>query len=79
MARVFVHITVGAENPTRASFAWLMAKGLVEAGHKPEIVLAAEGAGLGSKTVTEHVVPVGLPPLRDLIAFTQEHDVPVYL
>jgi predicted peroxiredoxin len=79
MGRVYIHITHGSENPTRAGLGWLMAKGMVEAGHSPEITLAGDGAILAFKTVAENVIPVGLPPLKELIAFALEHKVPVYV
>ena len=79
MARVFVHCTHGSENPTRAGLAWAMVKGLVEAGHQPEIVLAGDGAILAKKVVADSVLPVGLPPLKELIEFALQNNVPVHV
>ena len=39
MARMLIVSTHGSEDPTRAGVAFVMAKGAVEAGHKPEICL----------------------------------------
>jgi len=55
-----------------------MAKGAVEAGHKPEILLAGDAAVLARKVVAESVLPVGLPPLKELAQFAVDHSVPVY-
>ncbi|PYV12147.1 MAG: hypothetical protein DMG07_17705 [Acidobacteria bacterium] len=66
-------------NDTRAGIGWLMAKGMVAAGHNPEITLAGDGAILAYQTVEESVLPVGLPPLKELIGFALEHKVPVYV
>ena len=79
MARVYIHVTHGSENPTRAGLAWLMAKGAIEAGHSPEVTLAGDGAILANRTAAENVFPVGIPPLKELIAFAMEHKVPVYV
>jgi len=79
MARVFIHCTHGSENPTRAGLAWLMAKGLVESGHQPEIILAGDGAILAKKVVADSVLPVGLPPLKELIEFALQNRIPIHV
>ncbi len=78
MARILIVSTHGSEDPTRAGLAFVMAKGAVEAGHKPEILLAGDASILARKVVTESVLPVGLPPLKDLAQFVVENKVPVY-
>ncbi len=78
MARLLLIASHGSEDPTRAGLAFLFAKGAVEEGHQPEVILAGDAAVLARQTVAENVIPVGLPPLKDLIAFAQEHNVPVY-
>ena len=78
MARILIISTHGSEDPTRAGLAFVMAKGAVEAGHKPEILLAGDASILARKVVTESVLPVGLPPLKDLVQFVVENKVPVY-
>ena len=40
MAKIFIIATHGSEDPTRAGLAFFMAKGAIEAGHQPEILLA---------------------------------------
>ena len=42
------------------------------------MILAGDAAVLAGQTVAQNVIPVGLPSLKDLMAFTQEHNVPVY-
>ncbi len=78
MARILIVSTHGSEDPTRAGLAFVMAKGAVEAGHKPEVLLAGDASILAKKVVTESVLPVGLPPLEDLAQFVVENKVPVY-
>jgi uncharacterized protein involved in oxidation of intracellular sulfur len=79
MARILISSTHGSENPTRATLAWLSAKGAVEGGHKPEIVLAGDAAILANRTVAESVQGVGIPALKELIAFAMEKNVPVFV
>ncbi|MEK6607372.1 MAG: DsrE family protein [Myxococcota bacterium] len=78
MARILIIATHGSEDPTRAGLAFFMAKGVVEAGHRPEIVLMGDAAVLARPVVAESVLPVGIPPLKELIAFALEKRVPVY-
>jgi predicted peroxiredoxin len=78
MARVLYISTHGSEDPTRASLPFFMAKGAVDAGHSPEIVLAGDGAVLARRAVADAIVGVGIPPLKELIQFAIDHKVPVY-
>jgi uncharacterized protein len=78
MARMLIISTHGSEDPTRAGVAFVMAKGAVEAGHKPEILLAGDAVVLARRAVAENVVPVGLPPLKELTEFAISSGVPVY-
>ncbi len=78
MARILFIATHGSEDPTRAGLAFLFAKGAVEEGHQPEVILAGDAAVLARQTVAENIIPVGLPPLKDLMAFALERKVPVY-
>ena len=78
MARMLFIATHGSEDPTRAGLAFLFAKGAVEAGHKPEVLLAGDARVLARKVVAESVLPVGIPSLKDLIQFALDNNVPVY-
>ena len=78
MARILILSSYGSEDPTRAGLAFLFAKGAVEAGHKPEVVLAGDAAVLARKVVADSVFPVGIPPLKELIQFCLDNNVPVY-
>jgi predicted peroxiredoxin len=78
MARILIIASHGSEDPTRAGLAFVLAKGAVEAGHKPEIALVGDAAVLARKVVAESVLPVGLPPLKELAQFVIENKVPVF-
>ena len=78
MARMLIISTHGSEDPTRAGLAFFMAKGAVEAGHTPEIMLAGDASVLARKSVAESVLPVGIPPLKELIQFALDNNVPVH-
>ena len=79
MARILIASTHGSENPTRATLPWLTAKGAIESGHQPQIVLAGDAAILANRTIAESVLGVGIPPLKELIAFAMEKNVPVFV
>jgi predicted peroxiredoxin len=78
MARMLIVLTHGSEDPTRAGLAFLFAKGAVEAGHKPEILLAGDAGVIARKVVADNVLPVGIPPLKELIQFALDSGVPVH-
>ena len=78
MARLLIISTHGSEAPTRAGLAFFMVKGAVEAGHKPEIVLAGDASVLARKVVADSVLPLGIPPLKELVQFALDNNVPVY-
>jgi predicted peroxiredoxin len=79
MAQIFIISTHGSEDPTRSSLPWLVAKGAVEGGHKPRIVLSGDAAMLAYRTVAESVQGVGIPPLKELMEFALKNEVPVFV
>ena len=70
--------TFGSEDPTRASLTFTMAKGAKEAGHDPQIILQGDAVVLFNETTAESVQGMGLPSLKELLAFTRENRIPVY-
>ena len=58
----------GSDDPTRAAFAFLHASAFAEAGHVAQIFLLGEAVTLMRTVVAESVVPVGWPPLREVLA-----------
>lgn len=53
MAKILVHVTHGAENPTRAALAFLVAKAAVDEGHFVSLFLAGEAAQLVRESVLD--------------------------
>lgn len=79
MARIQIVSTHGSDDPTRATLPWLFAKGAIEAGHQPQILLAGDAAILAHRTIAEGVQGVGIPALKELLGFALEHKVPVFV
>jgi predicted peroxiredoxin len=79
MARLFFNGTHGSENPTKAVLPFLSAIGAVEAGHQAAIGLVADAVVVMKDVVANAIVPVGWPPLKDLMAKVIEHKIPIYI
>jgi len=70
--------SIGPDDPTRAALPLHMARGAAEAGHDMEIVFQGEAAFLFNETVAANVHPVGLPSVKDLLAFMRESRISVF-
>lgn len=57
----------GSDDPTKAAFAFLHGHALAEAGHEVQIFLLGEAVSLMRKSVANFVVPVGWPPLSEIL------------
>lgn len=69
--------TSGTDDPTRATFPFLMAKGAIDTGHETGIILMGEAAPLIKDSLYHQVQGVGIPPLKELIEFVVAHEVPI--
>jgi hypothetical protein len=58
----------GSDDPTKAAFPFSHAHALSEAGHEVQIFLLGEAVTLMRRSVAEAVVPVGWPPVGELLA-----------
>ncbi len=78
MATILYIGTHGAEDPTRASIPFHLAKGAREAGHEAVIVLAGDAPVVLKDAVRDSLFGVGMPALKDLFQFAIENNVRVY-
>ena len=69
----------GSEDPTKATLPFLMAGGALDAGHEPAIILLGDAVVLMNDAVADSVQGIGFPPLKELIAKSIEHEVPIYV
>ncbi len=79
MAKILYMGTNGSENPTKSVFPFILANGAVEAGHTAEISLFGDAVVLMKDVVANSVVPMGWPPLKDIMATTVRNKVPIYV
>ncbi len=68
----------GSDDPTKAAFPFLHGNALSEAGHEVQIFLLGEAVSLMRKSVANAVVPVGWPPLADVLSKIVAKKIPVY-
>ncbi len=61
--------THGTDDPTRATFPFMEAKGAIEAGHETGIILMMEAAPLIKDRIAAQVQDIGVPPLKELMDF----------
>ena len=69
MAKLLYIGTAGTDDPTRATFPFIMAKGAIDAGHEAGIILMGEAATLIKDDIAAQVHGVGMPPLKELTEF----------
>lgn len=69
----------GSEDPTKATFPFLMANGALDAGHQTAIVLVGDAVVLMNSTVADNVHGVGIPPFKELMAKIVASKVPIYI
>ena len=77
MASILYIGTHGTNDPTDATFPFLLAKGAIDAGHQPSIILMGESAPLIKDHIAEQIHGVGLAPLKELMDFLVGHEVPI--
>ncbi len=79
MARILYMGSNGSENPTKSVFPFILANGAVDAGHEAEVSLFGDAVVLMKDVVANSVVPVGWPPLKDIMATTIRNKVTIYV
>jgi predicted peroxiredoxin len=63
--KILIHLTQGAENPTVAALAFLMARTAIEEGHTVNLFLAGDAVPLLRDQVMDNVTGLGTGKLRE--------------
>ncbi len=80
MAKLIYVATHGPDDPTKACMPiHLAVNGAAEAGIEAEINLAGDAAVLIQDQYVDTLMPLGFPPLRDLMVKVREKGVRVYI
>ena len=77
MAKLLYIGTRGTDDPTQATFPFLMAKGAIEGGHETGLILMGEAAPLIKDHIAQQVHGVGIAPLTELVEFLVTNEVPI--
>jgi len=70
MSKVLIKSAWGSDDPTKAAFAFLHGNALAEAGHEVQIFLLGEAVSIMRTPVANAIVPVGWPPLAEILQAT---------
>jgi predicted peroxiredoxin len=65
--KVMMKSAWGSDDPTKAAFPFLHGHALAEGGHEVQIFLLGEAVSLMRVSVAKAVVPVGWPPLAEVL------------
>ena len=79
MAKILYLGTAGSDDPTRAGFPFQWALGARDAGHEAEVFLAGEATYLMKSAVAGAVLPVAMPPVKELIDEVVAQRVPIFV
>ena len=69
MSKLLFVGTHGTDDPTKATFPFLMAKGAIDAGHETGLILLGEAAPLIKDSISSQIQGIGAPPLQELKDF----------
>ena len=76
--KILVKSAWGSDDPTKAAFPFLHSDALSDAGHEVQIFLLGEAVSLMRKSVANAVVPVGWPPLSEVLSKIVTKKIPIY-
>jgi hypothetical protein len=68
----------GSDDPTRASFPFAHGLALADAGHEVQIFLLGEATYLMRKATASAILPVGWPPLTEMLDKVVAKHIPVF-
>jgi len=75
MSKILFIGTHGTNDPTKATFPFLLAKGAIDAGHETGIILQGEAAPLIKDHIAAQVQGIGVPSLPELMDFLVKREV----
>jgi predicted peroxiredoxin len=76
--KILMKSACGSDDPTKAALPFLHGDALSEAGHEVQIFLLGEAVLLMRKSVANAVVPVGWPPLSEVLSKIVAKKIPIY-
>lgn len=79
MSNVLIKSAWGSDDPTKAAFAFLHANAFSDAGHDVQIFLLGEAVSVMRTSLAAAIVPVGWPPLAEVLEKTIEFGTPIHV
>ncbi len=79
MARLLYVASHGVDDPTRAGLVFVQANAAREAGHDPVIALVGDGVLLMRDVIAANTIPVGWPPVKELMTTSISHNIPIHV
>jgi predicted peroxiredoxin len=79
VSNVLIKSAWGADDHTKAAFAFLHANAFAEAGHEAQIFLLGEAVSLMRTPVADTIMPIGWPPLREVLVRTIDLKIPIHV
>lgn len=79
MARLLYAGSHGVDDPTRAGLVFVDANAAKEAGHDPVIWLRADAVLLMKDPIAKNTIPVGWPPVQELLATSISYNIAIYV
>ncbi len=79
MARLLYVGSHSVDDPTRAGLVFVGANGAKDAGHEAVIAFVGDGVLLMNETIAKNTVPVGWPPVKELMATSISHNIPIHV
>jgi predicted peroxiredoxin len=76
---VLIKSAWGSDDPTKAAFAFLHGNAFAEAGHEVQVFLLGEAVSLMRAPVASAVVPVGWPPLAEILSRPCALGIPIHV
>ena len=77
--KVLVKSAWGSDDPTKSAFPFLHANALAEDGHEVQIFLLGEAVSLMRDATARAIVPVGWPPLAEVLQVTISRSIPLHI
>jgi len=79
MAKILYVGSHASDDPTRAGLVFVAANGAKDAGHEPSVALLADGVLLMKEAIAGSTIPVGFPPVKDLLATAISNGTPIHI
>jgi predicted peroxiredoxin len=77
--KVLIKSAWGSADPTQAAFPFHHANAFAEAGHDVQIFILGEAVTLMRSAVANSIVPVGWPPLAEVLQKVTAKKIPIHV